>query len=98
MSPTCTTGSSAEVSGAAGSSPPPVAQVDDPVAEAPLVEQAQFQPDASGQSRLATADDDREQEQVDLVHQPGGERVLGQARPTDAEVAVGGVLLESAGP
>src|SRR5918996_6187479 len=55
-------------------SPPPVAHVDDPVAEPPLVEQLQVQPDAPGQARLAAADDDREQEQVDLVHQPGPER------------------------
>jgi hypothetical protein len=58
-----------------------VVHVDHAVAEAPLVEKLEVHPDVSGQPRLAAAHDDREHQQVDLVHQPGPERVLRQAGP-----------------
>jgi hypothetical protein len=91
----------AGVSSAVGAARPStrrVPEVDDAVAEAAFVEQLQLDPDTSGQARLAAADDDREHEQVDLVHQPGREGVPGQARTADAEVSIGGVLEAAHGP
>ena len=52
-----------------------------------LVQQFQRRPDAVGQRRGAATQQDGHHEQVDLVHQAGADRVRGEARAADVEVA-----------
>ncbi len=68
----------------------PVVQVDDAAAEPALVEQLEVEPDAVGQPRRPAADDHRVHELVQLVDQPGAQRLRGERRPADRDVAVGG--------
>ena len=45
----------------------------------------------SGRARGPAADDDRVEEEVDVVDETGGERVGGEGRAADGDVAVGGL-------
>ena len=59
----------------------PVVEVDHPVAEAAVTKQLEGQADVVGEGPVATAHDDRVEEQVALVDQPGPERLGGELGP-----------------
>ena len=60
-------------------------------AEAALVHQLQVEAHAGGQGARAAADEHRHQDQVQLVHDPGGERLARQLGPADGGVPAGAV-------
>ena len=62
-------------------------EVDDAVAEPVVVEQLELHAHVVWQRPLAASDDDRREEQVDLVDQPGPDRLRGEHRPADRQVA-----------
>ena len=64
-----------------------VVQVDHAVVEPVLVDQLEIQPYVVRQRRRAAAHDHREEEQVQLVDQPGLERLARELGAADAEIA-----------
>src|SRR4051794_8083449 len=65
--------------------PGAVVDVNGAVTESPLVRQAEVDA-ALGQRTLANADDDRHEEQVQVVDQPGRERLGSESRAADGDV------------
>ena len=61
-------------------------QVHGAAAEAALVHQLQVEAQAGGQGPRAAADEHGHQDQVQLVHDPGGERLARQLGPADGGV------------
>ena len=61
-------------------------EVDDAVAEAPLVHQLELDVDPGGQRALAAAREDRSEEEVALVDQTGGDRLAREVRAADRDV------------
>ena len=61
-------------------------QVHDAAREASAVQQLEVDPDLAREPAGAAADDDRRDELVQLVDQPGRERLAGQVRAADADV------------
>src|SRR6186997_1889664 len=74
------------------SSPNAVAEVYDTVAESVFVEKLQAGTHVGRQRGVASAEDDRPDEQLELVDQPGHERLCCQVRATDEEIRFGGGL------
>ena len=70
----------------------PVAEVDDTVAESALVEQLELDAPVDRQRRLAPIEDDRPDEQLALVDQPGLESLCREVRASHQEIAFGGGL------
>jgi hypothetical protein len=58
-----------------------VVEVDDAAAKAPLVQQLELGMDAGGQRTLATANEDRPEEEMALVDQPLSDRLAGELGP-----------------
>ena len=56
-------------------------EVDDAAVEPALIEQLQPQTNVIGKSLRAASDDDRDDEQVDLIDQPVLERARGETGP-----------------
>ena len=67
-------------------------EVDGSVGEAAVVQQLQLKAEAVGQPARAAADDHRNEHLVELVDQPGAERLGCEFRAADAEVGVGPLL------
>src|SRR6266540_135931 len=63
-----------------------VMEVDDAAAKAALVQQLELNMDAGGQGALATAHEDRHEDEMALVDQPLGDRLAGELRPADRDV------------
>src|SRR5207248_10350262 len=75
-----------------GSALDAVAEVHDTVAEPALLEQLQLDAGVAGECGLAFTDEHRMDEELALIDQPGVERVRGEGRPADGQVAGGGRL------
>src|SRR5436309_15091911 len=75
-----------------GSALDAVAEVHDTVAEPALLQELQLDAGVAGKCGLAFTDDHRMNEELALIDQPGAERVRGEGRPADGEVAGGGRL------
>src|SRR4051794_33972740 len=69
-----------------------VVEVQDTAAEPALLQQLQLDVGVSGERGLAFTDEHRIHEELALVDQPGVERVRGEGRPGDGQVAGGGRL------
>src|SRR5215213_8259645 len=69
-----------------------VAQVHHAVAEPALVQQFELKPDPVGEELLAAAQHDGPDEQVVLVHQPGGDRMGAEGGTAHGEITLGGRL------
>src|SRR5205823_13627486 len=63
-----------------------VVEVDHAAAEAPLVQELELQAKTAGQRLRAAADDDRRDEQVELVDEAGRERLGGEPGAAHGEV------------
>ena len=66
-----------------------VAQVHHAVAEPALIQQFELKPDPVGEEGLAAAHHDGPDEQLVLVHQPGGDRLGAQVRTAHDEITLG---------
>src|SRR3954471_10984159 len=75
-----------------GSALDAVAEVHDTVAEPALLQQLQLDPGVPGECGLACTDEHRMNEELALIDQPSVERVRGEGRPADGQVAGGGRL------
>ena len=72
----------------------PVAKVDEPTRESPLVEQLEIDPDSVRESPLPAADQDRCQEQLVLVDEPRPDRLAREARRRQSSRSRSDVRLE----
>jgi hypothetical protein len=61
-------------------------EVHDAAAKAALVQQLELGMDAGGKGALATAHEDRPEEEMALVDQPLGDRLAGELGPADRDV------------
>ena len=61
-------------------------EVDDAAAKAALVQQLELGMDAGGQGALATAHEDRHEDEMALVDQPLGDRLAGELRTANRDV------------
>ena len=66
--------------------------MDRAVVEAAVVGQLEALVGAGGERGLPGADEDRDEEELELVDQAGGEGLGGQLGPADAQVGLGGAL------
>lgn len=65
-----------------------VAEVDDAVREGPFADQLRLQLDAVGQRSRSTSDYDGRDEEVKFVDEAGCERLPGEVRSADGQVAI----------
>src|SRR5436190_23183352 len=75
-----------------GSAPSAVTEVHDTVLEPVLRQQLQLDAGVAGECGLAFTDEHRINEELALIDQPGVERVRGEGRAADGQVAGGGRL------